>query len=96
MAGLMTMMPRIGIFVVGAVQLESGSAEGLAVNLDLLGALRVFVRRVRPAEKLCAGKQELQIGKVLVAYGKTGNLLLIEDGRDVGARRSSVPAGYPH
>jgi hypothetical protein len=42
---------------------------------------------VGPAEKLGSGKQKLQVGKVLVAYRQTGNLLLIEHGGNVGAFR---------
>ena len=73
------------ILVIGAVQLEGGSAEGLAVHLNLLGALRVFIGRVGPAQKLGARQQELQVGEVLIAHGQAGNLLLVEDRRNVGA-----------
>ena len=67
------------ILVIGAIQLECGSAESLTVYLNLLRTLRVFIRCVRPAEKLCARKQKLKVGEVLVAHRKTRDLLLIED-----------------
>jgi hypothetical protein len=69
-----------GILVVSAVEFEGGPAECLAVDLNLLGTLRVFVGSVGPAKKLGAGKQELKVGEVLVAYGQAGNLLLVKDG----------------
>ena len=73
------------ILVVGAVQLEGGSAEGLAVNLNLFGTLGIFIGRVGPAQNLGARQQQLQVGKVLVANREAGNLLLVENGGDVGA-----------
>ena len=72
------------ILVVGAVQFEGCSAECLAVHLNLLRCLRVFIGGVRPAENLGARKQKLQVGEVLVADRKAGNLLLVENGGHVG------------
>ncbi len=83
--GLMTMMPRIGILIVGAVELVGDAGEGLAVDHDLLGALRVLIGGVVPAEFLGAGQQQLQIGEVAVGNRQIDDLLGVEDGGDIGA-----------
>ena len=75
------------ILVIGTVQFEGGSAEGLAVYLNLLRTLRVFIGSVGPAKELGARKKKLKVGKVLIADRQARNLLLVEDGRDIGAIR---------
>ena len=55
--GLMTIIPENRILVVGAVQLIRHPAERLAVHLNLLAGLRVFIRCVVPTQRLRAGQQ---------------------------------------
>lgn len=73
------------VLVVGPIQLVGHAAEGLAVNLNLLRCLGIFIGRVGPAQHLRARQQQLQIGKVLVFHRQTCHLLLVEDGRHIGA-----------
>ena len=61
------MVPQNRVLVVGAVQLECSSAEGLSVNLNLFRSLRVFIGGVGPSQNLRARQKELQAGKVLIA-----------------------------
>ena len=65
-----------GILVVGAIQLEGGAAEVLAVNEDLLRALRILGRGVAPADDLLrAGREELEVGEVAVENRKIFDVL---------------------
>src|ERR1019366_5607456 len=55
------------VLVVGAVQLEVGSAEVLAVDEKLLAALRVFRRRVAPSGQfLRARRHQLKLSEIAV------------------------------
>src|SRR6202041_2111949 len=82
-----------GIFVVGAVQLIGDAAEGLAVDLNLLGSLRVFIRGVRENEDLCPGPQKLKVCEVVISHREVGILFLIENGRYIGAFRLQLRQG---
>ena len=66
------------ILVISSVQFECGPAKGLAVHLNLLGTLWVFIGCVRPPKKLGAGEQKLEVGKVLIANRQARNLLLVK------------------
>ena len=66
------------ILIVCAVQLESGAAESLAINLDLLAGLRILIGGVAPAQLLCTRKKQLQAGKVAPGDRQIRNRLLVK------------------
>ena len=60
------------VLVVGAVQLEGGSAEGLAVDLNLLRSLRILIGRVGPAQ--LSGRRATRSCRLVKFWSPTGRL----------------------
>ena len=75
-----------GILVIGAVELKGRAAEVLAVDHNLLPALRVFRSGVAPTDELLrAGREQLEIREVAIQNRKIFDILFIEADCDVRA-----------
>src|SRR5207244_592835 len=78
--------PKNRVLIIGAVKFESGAAEVLAVNKDLLATLGIFRGRMAPAHQLLrARRRQLERCKVAIEDWQVLHILRIELNRHVRA-----------